>query len=170
MYVQGLKINIVCSPARCLCAHGVSVLCAWYVCQVTGPGPFNLSIVHHDQYSAYLVQCNPEASFSGDVTTTFLNLAPEGGLTQHLEIQQAMLPALFTVSLVLWWSCVCSRLRVLICLRVVPESFHRGAVPRRQSRFLFPPYIQRIPIIVGMVLCAQFAAANTFHFGRRLVN
>eukprot|EP00752_Nemacystus_decipiens_P005249 g4763.t2 len=70
--------------------------------EVTGPGSFNLSIVHHDQYSAYLVQCHPGSEFSGDVTTTFLNLAPEGGLTQHLAIQQAMLPALFTLMSVVY--------------------------------------------------------------------
>lgn len=70
-------------------------------CQVSGTGgTFNLSVVHYDQYSAYLVLCRRGESFTGDVTTTFLNLDPEGGLTQHLAIQQAMLPALFTVSFV----------------------------------------------------------------------
>lgn len=54
--------------------------------------------MHHDQYSAYVVVCGRDAGFSGDVTSTFLNLDPEGGLTQHLPIQLAMLPALFTVS------------------------------------------------------------------------
>lgn len=67
--------------------------------QVTGSGSFNLSLVHHDMYSAYLVVCKAGGSFSGDVTSTFLNLVPEGELSQHLPIQQAMLPALYTVSL-----------------------------------------------------------------------
>ena len=75
--------------------------------QVTGSGSFNLSVMHHDQYSAYFVVCDPGSKFSGDVTTTFLNLDPEGGLTQHLAIQRAMLPALYTVSVV---KCVVARL------------------------------------------------------------
>lgn len=101
-------------------------------CQVTEPGSFNLSIVHHDQYSAYLVLCHRGASFSGDVKTTFLNLAPEGGLTQHLAIQQAMLPALFTVSFVPVWLCTCvvhdRSLLFVFCIKV------GSAVSRRQSR------------------------------------
>lgn len=81
---------------RCLHRLGVSVRMAR---QVTGSGSYEISALRHDQYSAYLVVCQRGGSFSGDVTSTFLNLTPEGGLTQHLEIQQAMLPALFTVSL-----------------------------------------------------------------------
>lgn len=63
-----------------------------------GSGSFNLSIVNHDMYTAYLLVCQRGGSFSGDVNLTYLNLVPEGGLTQHLPIQLAMLPALYTVS------------------------------------------------------------------------
>ncbi|CAN0193649.1 unnamed protein product, partial [Scytosiphon promiscuus] len=70
--------------------------------EVTGSGSFNLSFAHHDVYSAYLVVCKPEGSFSGEITSTFLNLVPEGGLTQHLPIQQAMLPTLYTLMSVMY--------------------------------------------------------------------
>lgn len=76
--------------------------CFWFraraVSQVTGSGTFDLPIVNHDMYTAYLVLCQRGGSFSGDVTLTYLNPVPEGGLTQHLPIQLAMLPALYTVS------------------------------------------------------------------------
>lgn len=66
--------------------------------QITGSGSFQLSIVQHDLYTAYLVVCQRGGSFSGDVTLTYLNPVPEGSLSQHLPIQLAMLPALYTVS------------------------------------------------------------------------
>lgn len=66
--------------------------------QVTGPGSFNMSVAHHDVYSAYFMVCSQDVKFYGDVTSTFINLDPEGGLTQHLPIELAMLPAIYSVS------------------------------------------------------------------------
>lgn len=74
------------------------------VWQIKAPGSFNMSIVQHDLYSAYLVVCHRGGTFTGDVTTTFINLDPEGGLTQHLPIEATMLPALYSVSH--WHACV----------------------------------------------------------------
>lgn len=99
MLMKDAKSVLMFAPIRRL----LSACCVY---QVTGAGSFNLSVVHHDKYSAYLVVCDRGGGFSGEVTSTFLNLAPEGGLTQHLQIQQAMLPALFTVSLTVLLFCV----------------------------------------------------------------
>ncbi|CAN0371820.1 unnamed protein product, partial [Ectocarpus sp. 8 AP-2014] len=60
--------------------------------EITGHDSFNMSIAHHDRYFAYLVVCDRGGSFYGHVTSTFLNRVPEGDLTQHLPINQAMLP------------------------------------------------------------------------------
>lgn len=65
--------------------------------QVTESGSFNMSIVKHDLYSAYFLVCGGDKSFYGEVTSTFINRDPEGGLTQHLPIELAMLPALYSV-------------------------------------------------------------------------
>eukprot|EP00903_Cladosiphon_okamuranus_P009103 g8701.t1 len=93
--------------------------------EVRGSGSFNLSIARHDMYSAYLVQCHRGAVFSGDVTTTFLNLSPEGGLTQHLAIQHAMLPALFTVMSVVYVALTAVWIGEMLRLRlhVLPVHF-----------------------------------------------
>ena len=57
-----------------------------------------MSIAQHDEYYAYFMVCGQDMTFSGEVTSTFINLDPEGGLTQHLPIQLTMLPAIFSVS------------------------------------------------------------------------
>ena len=75
--------------------------------QVSGSGSFNMSVAHHDKYYAYLMVCGRDMSFHGEVTSTFINLDPEGGLTQHLPIELAMLPAIHSVST--YWLAVFSR-------------------------------------------------------------
>lgn len=96
--------------------------------QITGHDSFNMSIAHHDRYSAYLVVCGRGGSFYGYVTSTFLNRVPEGDLTQHLPINQAMLPALYTVSVVPHVSlrvelCCCSRVRSVGGVLLVPRCW-----------------------------------------------
>lgn len=80
----------------------VSRRCArYFIClprQVTESSSFNLSIAEHDIYSAYLLLCQPEGTFIGEVTAGFVNLDPEGGLTQHLPIELTMLPGIYSVS------------------------------------------------------------------------
>lgn len=66
--------------------------------KVEESGSFNVSIALHDKYAAYLLVCREDTVFEGDVKSTFVNLDPEGRLTQHLPIELAMNPALFTVS------------------------------------------------------------------------
>ena len=66
------------------------------------PGSFNMSIVQHDVYSAYLMVCHEDVKFYAEVTSTFINLDPEGGLTQHLPIELVMLPAIYSVSKALY--------------------------------------------------------------------
>ncbi|CAM9383284.1 unnamed protein product [Laminaria digitata] len=61
-----------------------------------------MSIAQHDLYSAYFMVCGEDKAFFGEVTSTFINLDPEGGLTQHLPIELAMLPAIYSVMAVVY--------------------------------------------------------------------
>ena len=66
--------------------------------QVTESGSFNFSVAQYDLYNAYLLVCHQgELYGGGEVTSTFINLDPEGRLTQHLSIQLSMLPSLYMV-------------------------------------------------------------------------
>lgn len=65
--------------------------------QVTDSASFNLSVNRADIYTAYLLVCEPGASFVGEVTSVFINRDPEGGLTQHLPIELVMLPSIYSV-------------------------------------------------------------------------
>ena len=46
--------------------------------------------------------CHEDVKFYAEVTSTFINLDPEGGLTQHLPIELVMLPAIYSVSKALY--------------------------------------------------------------------
>lgn len=94
--------------------------------------------MHHDKYSAYLVVCQRGGGFAGDVTSTLLNLAPEGGLTQHLAIQQAMLPALFTASLCV---CVCVLAMLVLISFSIIENVRRV---RNANAAFFTAVVQRV--------------------------
>lgn len=66
-------------------------------------GSFNVSIAVRDKYAAYLLVCRTDTTFKADVKSTFINLDPEGRLTQHLPIELAMNPSVFTVSVHRKW-------------------------------------------------------------------
>ncbi|CAM9201879.1 unnamed protein product [Ectocarpus sp. 6 AP-2014] len=85
--------------------------------EITGHDSFNMSIAHHDRYSPYLVVCDRGGSFYGHVTSTFLNRVPEGDLTQHLPINQAMLPALYTLMSVVYVALTAAWLGEMVRLR-----------------------------------------------------
>lgn len=65
--------------------------------QVTESASFNVTVVKHEIYAAYLLLCRRVDVFSGEITSTFINLDPEGDHTQHLPIEKTMLPSLFAV-------------------------------------------------------------------------
>lgn len=65
--------------------------------QVAGSASFNFTVAHHDIYSAYLLVCK-EGSFVAEVESLFINLDPEGNLSQHLAIEYAMMPSIYAVS------------------------------------------------------------------------
>lgn len=65
--------------------------------QVTESASFNFTVVQHEIYAAYLLLCRRHDAFSGEIISTFINLDPEGGLTQHLPIEKTMLPSLYAV-------------------------------------------------------------------------
>lgn len=82
-------------PPSSLVFLNLSAFClAW---QITESTSFNMSIAHHDIYSAYLLVCQVDGAFVGDITGGFVNLDPEGGLTQHLPIELTMLPSIYSV-------------------------------------------------------------------------
>ncbi|CAM9671657.1 unnamed protein product [Ascophyllum nodosum] len=100
--------------------------------EVTESGSFNFSVAQYDLYNAYLLVCHQgELYGGGEVTSTFINLDPEGRLTQHLSIQLSMLPSLYMLMAAVYvgfavaWVVEIARLRLTAHLRqhVLPVHY-----------------------------------------------
>ncbi|CAM9365314.1 unnamed protein product [Discosporangium mesarthrocarpum] len=88
--------------------------------EVQETATFNFTINQYDLYNAYFIVCRSDSHVSARITSTFVNLDPEGGLTQHLAIELAMLPPLFAViaavaaCLAMAWTVEMTRLRKFV--------------------------------------------------------
>ncbi|KAG5192550.1 lung seven transmembrane receptor-domain-containing protein [Tribonema minus] len=125
----------------------------------------NVTVPTADQYTAYLLLCQ-DLLFAGTVTTTLLNLTPDGELSQQLPIEDSPLPRLYTVVLVVWalvaalwlaqlWRCRAFVIKVhhmftaVVGLRVVMEAVMAAYWYRLQQPPGSSPSLQRLASLLS---------------------